>query len=172
MCRENLLLLHVSPWKVLCEWRMKCGLQLVWQRNDIFSVDGWFLGLCLCRREASRGEAGGAEEVQVSAGQEGEVGGECRRAWPREKSRFELEASGKGGWKLLAGGHLETWRNAFLGRSWKLRPLPHTSPYTSLPSGCSWLYPFIINHYFSSFKSTLCEPAYLNFISGKTNTIL
>lgn len=47
------------------------GLQLVWQRNDVFSVDGWFLGVCLCRREASRGEAGGGEEAQVSAGQEG-----------------------------------------------------------------------------------------------------
>ena len=43
----------------------------VWQRNDVFSVDGQFLGARLCREEASRGEAGGGEEAQVSAGQEG-----------------------------------------------------------------------------------------------------
>lgn len=46
----------------------------MWQRNDVFSVDGRFLGACLCREEASRGEAGGGEEVQVSAGQEGAGG--------------------------------------------------------------------------------------------------
>ena len=52
-----------AAWPVVKGW--------VWQRNDVFSVDEWFLGTCLCSREASKREAGGGEEVQVSAGQEG-----------------------------------------------------------------------------------------------------
>lgn len=55
-----------AAWPVVKGW--------VWQRNDVFSVDEWFSGTCLCRREASRREAGGGEEVQVSAGQEGAGG--------------------------------------------------------------------------------------------------
>ena len=100
--------------------------------------------------------------------QEGSVGG----LGPGRRAGLSWRQVAKVDGSFWVGGHVETWGNARLGRSWKLCPLPHTSPYTSLPSGCSWLYPLKINHYLSSFKSTLCEPAYLNFIPALSRSKL
>lgn len=100
-----------------------CGLK-VGGREMIFSVwIRWFLSVCLCRWEASRGRQVEVRS-EVSTGQEEEAEGECQREWPKEKSRFELEASDKGGWKLLGWWTPGDLGNAFLGRA---PPLPHTS---------------------------------------------
>ena len=112
-----------------CSW---CG------REMIFSV--WMDGSWACVFADEKP----AEERQVEVrkcrslqGKREEVGGECRRAWPREKSRFELEASGKGGWKLLGWWTPGDLEKCFLG---EVMEAPPPSPYLTLHISSIWLF--------------------------------
>ena len=102
----------------------------VWQRNDVFSVDGRFLGACLCREEASRGEAGGGEEAQVSAGQEGGGGRAEHGGVPWEVTSLQRCAPA-GGLYPMGKGSLQEG----------MAPLDHSISTQRVPGGLAQTFP-------------------------------
>ena len=104
----------------------------------MFSVwmDGSWACVCADKKPAEERQVEVRKRRSLQSKRE-EAGGECGRAWPREKSRFELEASGKGGWKLLSW-----WTRGDLGKcslGEVMEALP-PSPYLTLHISSIWLF--------------------------------
>ena len=108
-----------GEWSVAYSW---CG------REMIFSV--WMDGswVCVCADEKpAEGRQVEVRKRRSLQGKREEAGGECQRAWPKEKSRSELEASDKGGWKLLGGWTPGDLGKCFLGEGSTPFRIPHIS---------------------------------------------
>ena len=80
----------------------------MWQRSNVFSVDGRFSGTA--DEKPAEGRQVAVRRPRSLQGRRDGVPGEGWRAWPREMSS-EQEESSKGGWELLGW-----WTPGGLGR--------------------------------------------------------